>query len=807
MNPIAMALLVGGLNLLFAFSAFRRLSLLAAGAPARPLDRIWERLTLAPGDRGSSLGGSLLVSVALVSLMAAPAALLGGFAGGEVGRSFLLLGGTLGGLGGGLALFWALRAQIKMPKYRLAGLAHYGIFLGFAVLTLRTVVLVGRGFDESFNLFVLDPFHRDPFIRLAGFGYNILKDIVVVTVLFGVSTFIRFRMQKVKRLAYGWHAWVVLGVIATMMLSDVLYDGGHMLMHALRAGGDTGTAIATYGSTSGETLGRIVATVLHALGVQSPETAHAIGAVGFWTHVFLVFAFLNYLPYGKHFHVITSLPNVLLRNLDPPGRLEKMADTADALVEKMAAAMEAPDPGSVAIGVARLDHFSWKSILDFYTCTECGRCSDNCPAHTTGKLLSPKHLTIDLRDYAYEKQDAVFHANSYTDEGETPKPIFGDNLVPDIIHPDVIWACTTCRACEEQCPVMISYVDKIVDMRRNLVMVRGEFPAELQKTFQALETNGNPWNITRMDRGAWSDGLDVPLMSDKPDAEVLYWVGCAGSYDDRAKKIARATVRLFREANVNFAILGSEETCTGDPRAPRRQRAPLHDARRAERRDPQQLQAEEDRHDLSALLQHAAQRVPRLRRPLRGGAPHRLPPGAPGRGAAQAHPGRQGPGGLPRLVLPRALQRRVRRAPQGAPEHPRRRARRGRAEPRQGPLLRRRRRPDVDGGAAQRRAGQQPPHAPALEARAQHDRLGLPLLPDDAHRRHQEHGGHPQAPRRAARRGRGARALGGVYPRRQGRPQGRRSRRRSHGLSALPSRLLGTRRVWYRARVASDPSR
>lgn len=565
MNPIAMALLVGGLNLLFAFSAFRRLSLLAAGAPARPLDRIWERLTLAPGDRGSSLGGSLLVSVALVSLMAAPAALLGGFAGGEVGRSFLLLGGTLGGLGGGLALFWALRAQIKMPKYRLAGLAHYGIFLGFAVLTLRTVVLVGRGFDESFNLFVLDPFHRDPVIRLAGFGYNILKDIVVVTVLFGVSTFIRFRMQKVKRLAYGWHAWVVLGVIATMMLSDVLYDGGHMLMHALRAGGDTGAAIATYGSTSGETLGRLVATVLHALGVQSPETAHAIGAVGFWTHVFLVFAFLNYLPYGKHFHVVTSLPNVLLRNLDPPGRLEKMADTADALVEKMAAAMEAPDPGSVAIGVARLDHFSWKSILDFYTCTECGRCSDNCPAHTTGKLLSPKHLTIDLRDYAYEKQDAVFHANSYTDEGETPKPIFGDNLVPDIIHPDVIWACTTCRACEEQCPVMISYVDKIVDMRRNLVMVRGEFPAELQKTFQALETNGNPWNITRMDRGAWSDGLDVPLMSDKPDAEVLYWVGCAGSYDDRAKKIARATVRLFREANVNFAILGSEETCTGDP--------------------------------------------------------------------------------------------------------------------------------------------------------------------------------------------------------------------------------------------------
>ncbi len=565
MNPIAMALLVGGLNLLFVYSAFRRATLLAVGAPARRFDRIWERLTLAPGQKGTSLGGSLLVFFAIVCLMAAPAALLGGLAGGAVGHSFLLLGAILAGLGGGLVLFWALRAQIKMPKYRLAGLAHYGIFLGFAVLTVRTIILVGRGFDEDFSLFILDPFHRDPLIRAAGFGYNVLKDFVVLTVIFGVVTFIRFRMQHVKRLAYGWHAWVVLGVIATMMLSDVLYDAGHMLSAVLRVGGDVWAGLATYGSTSGETLGRLVASVFYALGVRSPETAHALGAVGFWTHVFLVFAFLNYLPYGKHFHVITSLPNVLFRSLDPPGRLEPMAPTADALVEQMAAAMEAPDPGSVAIGAARIDHFTWKSILDFYTCTECGRCSDHCPAHTTGKLLSPKHLTIDLRDHAYEKQDAVFARDPYGDNGEAPKPVFTDNLVPDIIHPDVIWACTTCRACEEQCPVMITYVDKIVDMRRNLVMVRGEFPPELQKTFQALETNGNPWNITRMDRGEWSDGLDVPLMSDTPDADVLYWVGCAGSYDDRAKKIARATVRLFREAKVNFAILGSEETCTGDP--------------------------------------------------------------------------------------------------------------------------------------------------------------------------------------------------------------------------------------------------
>jgi len=142
------------------------------------------------------------------------------------------------------------------------------------------------------------------------------------------------------------------------------------------------------------------------------------------------------------------------------------------------------------------------------------------------------------------------------------KPI---DLVPNVIHPDVLWACTTCRACEEQCPVMISYVDKITDMRRNLVLIKGEFPAELQKPFQGMEVNGNPWNLARVDRAGWADGLGIPLMSEHPKAPVLFWVGCAASYDDRAKKIARSTAKLMKAAGVEFAILGQEETCTGDP--------------------------------------------------------------------------------------------------------------------------------------------------------------------------------------------------------------------------------------------------
>jgi Fe-S oxidoreductase len=248
------------------------------------------------------------------------------------------------------------------------------------------------------------------------------------------------------------------------------------------------------------------------------------------------------------------------------------------------------DPLAGEIGVARIDQFSWKAVLDFYTCTECGRCSDNCPAHRTGKVLSPKHLTLALRDHLYDNEamwtdkemrwggadpnlaelgiegDKSPEQRMEAVEGsKLPKAFTITDLVPNIVHPDVLWACTTCRACEEQCPVMISYVDKIVDMRRNLVMVKNEFPHELAKPFQAMEVNGNPWNLSRMDRSAWSDGLDIPMMSDKPDAEVLYWVGCAASYDDRAKKIARSTAKLLKAAGVDFAILGQEETCTGDP--------------------------------------------------------------------------------------------------------------------------------------------------------------------------------------------------------------------------------------------------
>ncbi len=488
--------------------------------------------------------------------------------------------------------------QEKMDYYQPAGTAHRLIFIGFLVLTIRTVILIGRGFIPDFNLWILGT--SSPL----GKAYEFAKDSVAICVLAGVSVFVYFRKIKPqRRMTLSAEAMMILGIIATMMIADMAYDGAALVLAAKNAtfcGADASADLIDACARSA----RIIAPLGHVHEIAwapfpSPGgslfavffKALPVGALtyvamgGFWTHVTLVLVFLNLLPHSKHFHVITGIPNVFFADTAPKGRLAPMAATTEALMEeKLGPAFELEAPTAAPIGVARIDHFSWKAILDFYTCTECGRCSDNCPAHRTGKLLSPKHLTLALRDHLYENETNFLERGMKTrtstevaelteaakKKGELPedgvlKLLDTVDLVPNVVHPDVLWGCTTCRACEEQCPVMISYVDKITEMRRNLVLVKGEFPHTLQKPFQAMETNGNPWNLSRMDRATWSDGLDVPMMSDKPTAEVLYWVGCAASYDDRAKKIARATAKLLQAAGVDFAILGQEESCTGDP--------------------------------------------------------------------------------------------------------------------------------------------------------------------------------------------------------------------------------------------------
>jgi Fe-S oxidoreductase len=491
--------------------------------------------------------------------------------------------------------------QEKMDYYNPAGLAHKFIFFGFIVLQLRTIILWGRGYYAPFGLFVLNP------STSLGQAYEFLKDIMGALVVLGTLVFFYYRLiVKPKRMSLSIEGVIILLIIFSMMVADMTYDGASLVLSSKMGafcGGAVhdGTVAQCAAATTvvspldGEAylgawapwpapMGSLFATFFAGL---SPAILIWVARAGFWTHATLPLIFLNLLPHSKHFHIITAIPNVFLRSLKPAGRLEPMAENAEKLMEVVGAAGEAPDPLALPVGVARIEHFSWKAILDFYTCTECGRCSDNCPAHRTGKVLSPKHLTLALRDHLYGREDELIAhrpgtngvakpaegeaAGAATTEAAPPADaaaagqIQALNLVPDVVHPDVLWACTSCRACEEQCPVLISYVDKIIDMRRNLVMVKGEFPHELAKPFQGMETNGNPWNLSRMDRSGWADGLGIPTMAENPKTPVLYWVGCAASYDDRAKKIARATARLLKQAGVDFAILGQEESCTGDP--------------------------------------------------------------------------------------------------------------------------------------------------------------------------------------------------------------------------------------------------
>ena len=420
-------------------------------------------------------------------------------------------------------------AQKRMRRYWWAGVAHQFIFLGFVVLLLRTLILWGRGYDERFDLWLFGV--EQPMGKV----YSFLKDIFAVLVLAGSAVFFYYRLVvKPERMSKGFEGILILLIIAAMMVADILYDGASIARHAKSHAPAVAFNIV-------EPAGSIVAMALTGL---SDGALNCLRHVGFWTHGTFVLLFLNLLPISKHFHVITGIPNVFFQSLAPRGRLPNVADI-EGKIER-----------EETLGLKRIDQLTWKGVLDLYTCTECGRCTDHCPAANTGKLLSPKQLTLDLRDYLYANEKNLTAGNGSGDLGE---------LVPQFIKPEMLWACTTCGACETECPVFITYVDKIVDMRRNLVMEKSEFPAELQNAFRGMETNSNPWNFPASDRAGWATGLDVPRMSEKPGAAVLFWVGCSASFDDRARKIARSTAQLLKAAGVDFAILAEEEQCTGDP--------------------------------------------------------------------------------------------------------------------------------------------------------------------------------------------------------------------------------------------------
>jgi Fe-S oxidoreductase len=257
----------------------------------------------------------------------------------------------------------------------------------------------------------------------------------------------------------------------------------------------------------------------------------------------LILLFLNFLPYSKHFHVVTSIPNVFFSKIGNDKFVPKTIDLEDEDAEQF--------------GATDIEHLTWKQLLDGFSCTECGRCTVACPAANTGKKLSPREIIVSIRHRTEEKAPLILR-------GDKENELFEKSLVHNYVSDEELWACTTCGACVNECPVSIEHLDAIIDMRRNLVLMESNFPPELNTVFKNIETNFTPWAFNWQDRANWAEGMDIKTMAEDPECEYLFWVGCAGSFDARYQNVTKAIAKLLQIANINFRILGVEEKCNGD---------------------------------------------------------------------------------------------------------------------------------------------------------------------------------------------------------------------------------------------------
>ncbi len=440
-----------------------------------------------------------------------------------------------------------VRPEAVRQGEALAGWVHFFVFWGFTLLALQIVTMFGRGYDPEFHLPLLGP-------GILGGPYALVRDVFETTVFVCIVILLaRWGITHPRRLLgfapaenrlrsqHHWEAFLILSLIGTIMLGGLVYDGGQIVAHA-------GEKLHAH-EAAWSPVSRFVGGLLAAIG--GTDFALATSNVMWWVHNLVVLVFLNFLPLAKHFHIITSLPNVYFKKLEPTGALSKQ-DLENA----------------TTFGTSHIDQFTWKQVLDMFSCTECGRCSANCPATATGKPLAPRQLLLDLRDYLYAHQNEVaekrLNRPAASNGAGAELPEVGENVVGPVISDEVLWSCNVCRACEEACPVMIEYVDKIVDMRRHLVQEESRFPAELTRVFKGMETQSNPWGIGAEKRFGWADGLDIPTLADTPDTEYLYYVGCAGSFDDRNKKSTQAFAKVLKAAGVSFACLATEELCNGE---------------------------------------------------------------------------------------------------------------------------------------------------------------------------------------------------------------------------------------------------
>ncbi|MGO9028938.1 MAG: (Fe-S)-binding protein [Acidimicrobiales bacterium] len=427
--------------------------------------------------------------------------------------------------------------QRKLLKWTVPGLAHFFTMWGFTILLLTIIEAYGDLFQRSFHI--------------PGIGtwswIGFLEDFFAVAVLVSLAVFVGIRVKnspkREGRLSrfFGSHtraAWMVLLAIAGVIVSLLVYRAAQVNTGNFPY---TDWAFASHG----------LAVLLKPLGEGVNSVIYTVALLA---NVAIITGFLVFVSYSKHLHIFLAPVNVATSRR--PRALGALASTPDMTMEDVG------EEDEVIFGAGRIEDFSWKQLLDLATCTECGRCQSQCPAWNTGKPLSPKLLIMDLRDNMFASADRIMEKNRAAGtEVET--------LVPNVIDPDVLWSCTNCGACVEQCPVDIEHIDTIVDMRRYEVLIESRFPTEAGLMLRNVENQGDPWGLGAAKREDWIASLDfeVPVVTGTipDDIEYLYWVGCAGALDERARKGAQATARMLHRAGVSFAILGKKESCTGDP--------------------------------------------------------------------------------------------------------------------------------------------------------------------------------------------------------------------------------------------------
>ncbi len=407
--------------------------------------------------------------------------------------------------------------QRKLLQRLGPGLMHAFIFWGFLVLFPTIVMALLAAVDRDWTL---------PWLGHQGWFF-LLADVFCVLVLVGVAA--AFLIRKVQRPARfeGSHlgeADLILGLIALIVTTLLLWHASQIAL-GLNEWPEGWSPVSNAISTL----------------MDPGEWLEARERIFVWLHVLTILAFLVYLPYSKHLHIATAGINVWFGRTRASGRLEPLD-------------FEVEDESALRLGSGTLADMTWKQMLDTMSCTECGRCQDVCPAWATGKALSPKLLIMGLRDRLFAEGPAVL-------AGGEPSP-----LVPGAVTDEVVWDCVTCGACVRECPVSIEHVDHIVDLRRQLVMGEARFPTEAEPMLRDVARSSNPWGKAQSERASWAEGLDVRVLEPgDPAPEILYWVGCAASFDERARATARATASLMLKAGLDVAILGPRESCTGDP--------------------------------------------------------------------------------------------------------------------------------------------------------------------------------------------------------------------------------------------------